>query len=94
MERLQDSLGPEENAWRWGDLHQIAFWHRQRKRAGFEHLTVGPDPIGGSPTTLGMAMHMGKGLEGLSKTKSLVVFFMVRLIAWSLIWETTNMHVL
>ena len=61
MERLHDSLGPEENAWRWGDLHQIAFWHRQRKRAGFEHLTVGPDPIGGSPTTLGMAMHMGKG---------------------------------
>ena len=24
MERLK-TLGPEENAWRWGDLHQIAF---------------------------------------------------------------------
>ena len=24
-------------------------------------MTVGPDPIGGSPTTLGMAMHMGPG---------------------------------
>ena len=61
MERLHESLGPEESSWRWGDLHQIAFWHRQRKRLRFEHLKVGPDPIGGSPTTLGMAMHMGKG---------------------------------
>ena len=61
MDRLQESLGVEYSKWRWGDLHQISFWHRQRKKPGFEHLTVGPDPIGGSPTTLGMAVHMGKG---------------------------------
>ena len=61
MERLCESLGADASAWRWGDLHQIAFWHRLRKRPEFENMTVGPDPIGGSPTTLGMAVHMGPG---------------------------------
>ena len=61
VERVKKSLGADETEWRWGDLHQIAFWHRLRKRPEFEGLTVGPDPIGGSPTTLGMAVHMGPG---------------------------------
>ena len=61
MDRLTESMGSDVAKWRWGDLHQIAFWHRLRKHAEFEQLAVGPDPIGGSPTTLGMAVHMGKG---------------------------------
>jgi len=61
MDRLTESMGSDVTKWRWGDLHQIAFWHRLRKYAEFEKLAVGPDPIGGSPTTLGMAVHMGRG---------------------------------
>ena len=61
MVRLKRELGADVGAWRWGDLHQIAFWHRLHKQVGWEGLSVGPDQIGGSPTTLGMAVHMGKG---------------------------------
>ena len=36
------------------------FAHRLHKEATWADMSVGPDEIG-SPTTLGMAMHMGKG---------------------------------
>ncbi|MCB1647481.1 MAG: penicillin acylase family protein, partial [Pseudomonadales bacterium] len=58
---VRQSLGDDPSGWRWGDLHQIAFAHRLSKLASWESMTAGPDETGGSPTTLGMAMHMGKG---------------------------------
>jgi penicillin amidase len=54
-------LGDDPQSWRWGDLHQIRFRHSLAKYDTWSHMAVGPDPIGGSPTTLGMAMHMGPG---------------------------------
>jgi len=43
--------------WTWGKIHQIRFGHSLRKHDPWKHMTVGPDPIGGSPTTLAMAMY-------------------------------------
>lgn len=43
--------------WSWGKIHQIKFGHSLSKYATWEHMTVGLDPIGGSPTTLAMAMY-------------------------------------
>ncbi len=54
-------LGDDPLQWRWGDLHQVQFKHSLSKHDTWAHMGVGPDPIGGSPTTLGMAMHMGPG---------------------------------
>lgn len=54
-------LGDEPQQWRWGNLHQVQFKHSLVKHETWSHMQVGPDPIGGSPTTLGMAMHMGPG---------------------------------
>jgi len=58
---LRQSLGPDYRKWCWGDLHQIEFWHRLHKQSQWSHLHLGPDPIGGSPFTLAMAVHMGRG---------------------------------
>ena len=58
---LRHTLGDDCNRWRWGNLHQVAFAHRLHKQPTWANMSVGPDEIGGSPTTLGMAMHMGKG---------------------------------
>jgi penicillin amidase len=58
---VRKSLGDDASQWRWGDLHQIAFKHTLAKHEAWSSLSVGPDPIGGSPTTLGMAAHMGPG---------------------------------
>ena len=55
------SLGEDSTRWRWGDLHQIQFKHALAKHERWSHMEIGPHPIGGSPTTLGMAMHMGPG---------------------------------
>jgi len=55
------SLGTDSSQWRWGDLHQIQFAHSLARYAPWSHMRVGPDPIGGSATTLNMAMHMGPG---------------------------------
>ena len=55
------SLGEDPTRWRWGDLHQIQFKHALAKHERWSHMEIGPHPIGGSPTTLGMAMHMGPG---------------------------------
>jgi penicillin G amidase len=61
VQALQTSLGSNPQDWRWGDLHQISFQHSLAKHPTWSHMQVGPDPIGGSPTTLAMAMHMGPG---------------------------------
>ena len=55
------SLGEDWSQWRWGDLHQVQFSHRLASHEPWQHLKIGPDPIGGSPNTLGMAVHMGPG---------------------------------
>ena len=61
---VTESLGKDCAAWRWSDLHQISFRHSLAKHPTWSHMRVGPDLIGGSPTTLGMAMHMGPGPGG------------------------------
>ena len=61
MDRVKLSLGDDPTKWRWGDLHKIEFWHSLHKHSAWKELILGPDEIGGSPTTLGMAMHIGKG---------------------------------
>ena len=61
VDRVKLSLGDDPAKWRWGNLHKIEFWHSLRKQSTWKDLTLGPDEIGGSPTTLGMAMHIGKG---------------------------------
>jgi penicillin amidase len=61
MNNVKKGLGDDHLKWRWGDLHQIAFKHRLNKNDPWKNLKLGPDEIGGSPTTLGMAMHTGKG---------------------------------
>ena len=60
-EHLTGLFGPVDQ-WRYGAVHQVHFWHTLRKRTLWEHMTVGPEPHGGSPTTLAMAMHMAYGL--------------------------------
>ncbi len=69
MNRVRLSLGDDPTKWRWGDLHKIEFWHSLRKHPEWKKLTLGPDEIGGSPTTLGMAMHLGKGPGRVDKDK-------------------------
>ncbi len=61
VKRVKKSLGNDPSKWRWGDLHKIQFKHSLNKFDHWQELNLGPDEIGGSPTTLGMAMHMGKG---------------------------------
>jgi penicillin amidase len=58
---VASTLGAQASEWCWGDLHQIQFAHRLAKHAPWQNMQAGPDPIGGSSTTLGMAMHMGPG---------------------------------
>ena len=57
---LASELGPPAG-WTYGAIHQIAFWHTLRKRPLWADMRVGPVPLGGSGTTLAMAMHMGRG---------------------------------
>jgi penicillin amidase len=61
VKRVRQSLGADSEQWRWGDLHKVAFGHRLQKHSPWNAMSVGPDEIGGSATTLAMAMHMGKG---------------------------------
>ena len=58
---VAQTLGDDHNQWRWGDLHQIHFSHRLARHEIWKGMEAGPDPIGGSGTTLGMALHMGPG---------------------------------
>ncbi len=61
VEAVKQTLGEDTAKWQWGDLHQIQFSHRLVKHQAWQDMHAGPDPIGGSSTTLGMAMHMGPG---------------------------------
>ncbi len=61
VKRVKKSLGADPQQWRWGDLHKITFAHRLHKHNPWQAMRVGPDEIGGSATTLAMAMHMGAG---------------------------------
>ena len=61
VDRVKLSLGNDCSEWRWGNLHKIEFWHSLNNYSTWKKFKLGPDDIGGSPTTLGMAMHMGKG---------------------------------
>ena len=54
MSNLDSEFGED---WNWGQIHQISFRHSLAKHQPWGHLKAGPDPIGGSPTTLAMAMH-------------------------------------
>ena len=58
---VKTALGEDSQRWRWGDLHKVQFAHRLHKQPAWQAMNVGPDEIGGSPSTLAMAMHMGKG---------------------------------
>jgi penicillin amidase len=55
------SLGSDPKAWRWGDLQQISIGHRLAAHEPWQHMQVGPVALGGSGTTLAMAMHLGSG---------------------------------
>ena len=57
---LERELGQPDH-WSFGALQQIHFWHTLSKRAPWQDMKVGPAPLGGSATTLAMAMHMGAG---------------------------------
>ena len=61
VQDVRISLGDDPDRWRWGDLHQISFAHRLAVKPPWQDMRVGPAPIGGSPTTLAMAMHLGPG---------------------------------
>ena len=61
VDSVAQTLGTDSSAWRWGDLHQIFFRHRLSNHEPWQNMTAGPDPVSGSSTTLGMAMHMGPG---------------------------------
>ena len=54
VEYLTTTYGDD---WTFGKIHQIRFGHSLRKYDAWQHMETGPDPIGGSPTTLAMAMH-------------------------------------
>jgi len=71
---LRNTLGHDHRKWRWGDLHQIEFSHRLLKHPQWSHLHVGPDPIGGSPFTLAMAVHAGQGQAGIDGDLSCRVY--------------------
>ena len=58
---VRQSLGDDPGGWRWGDLHQIQFAHRLHEHPPWQGMSVGPDPAGGSGTTLNMALHLGPG---------------------------------
>ena len=58
---VRRTLGEDADAWRWGDLHQVAFAHRLSGAPAWAGMQVGPDALGGSANTLNMAMHTGPG---------------------------------
>jgi penicillin amidase len=62
IERLEAELGDDPGQWQWGRLKQVKFWHTlSQQEKIFEHMVAGPSPLGGSPNTLAMAVHMGEG---------------------------------
>lgn len=58
---LVQELGSDQSNWQWQRIHAVSFSHTLQKYPSWRHLNIGPDPIGGSPTTLSMAGHLGEG---------------------------------
>jgi len=58
VRRVSAALGADSKNWRWGDLQQISYSHALAKFPHWQAMKVGPDPLGGSATTLAMAMHV------------------------------------
>lgn len=60
FDALERELGAPAR-WSFGAIHQVQFWHTLRRREPWQDMQVGPAPIGGSPTTLAMGVHIGPG---------------------------------
>ena len=58
MRSLIGVLGSDYPRWRLGDLQKVAFQHSLAKHPTWQRMRVGADPLGGSATTLAMAMHI------------------------------------
>lgn len=58
VRRVSKVLGEDAGHWRWGDLQQVAFNHSLAKFPQWQDMRVGANPLGGSATTLAMAMHI------------------------------------
>ncbi len=67
LSTVSAALGDDATRWRWGDLQQISFKHSLAKFQRWEDMRVGPDPLGGSPTTLAMAMHVVNSVDGSAR---------------------------
>lgn len=58
---MKEHLGSDQSNWQWQNIHAVSFGHSLQKHEPWSHIKFGPDPVGGTPTTLGMAKHLGKG---------------------------------
>ncbi|MDP7358394.1 MAG: penicillin acylase family protein [Pseudomonadales bacterium] len=58
---LAQHLGSDPSDWQWQRIHAVAFSHTLQQQASWSHMKLGPDPIGGTPTTLSMAGQLGEG---------------------------------
>jgi len=58
MSKATAELGADLNNWQYGALQQVAFQHSLARFPHWQAMRVGPDPLGGSATTLAMAMHI------------------------------------
>jgi len=54
VQRLRKEYGDD---FRYGDIHEVSFRHSLSKHEPWTKMAVGPDAVGGSPTTLRMAAH-------------------------------------
>ena len=61
MQWLTQELGSDQTDWQWQRIHTVSFSHTLQEYETWSHMKFGPDPIGGTPTTLGMASHLGEG---------------------------------
>ena len=57
VKSLVHVLGADFARWRLGDMQKVAFQHSLAKHAHWAQMRVGVDELGGSATTLAMAMH-------------------------------------
>ena len=58
VQSLIGVLGPDYPQWQLGDLQKVGFQHSLAKHEHWQNMRVGTDPLGGSGTTLAMAMHL------------------------------------
>lgn len=74
VRKVSAVLGADSKAWRWGDLQQISFKHSLAKFPHWQNMQVGPDPLGGSATTLAMAMAVRRAEKAPSDEPLLRVY--------------------